>query len=143
MKKIAILTEYGLHAEWVTKPLIEAGFAVDVCPFTEIPEYLATGKYNVVVVGRFYNPRRTKRKAEAVANRVFDALEAFVAKGGGLYTLLPVQDLVPCYALYRRFGLEMQALRVTQETGLGTFEGKTLAYSTAVHPDFAEGVSGV
>ncbi|MCL1857118.1 MAG: hypothetical protein FWF84_05730, partial [Kiritimatiellaeota bacterium] len=140
---IAVLAEYGLHAEWVAKPLTEAGFTVDVCPFQEVPERLATGKYNVLVLGRYYSPRRMKQAELRGMDEVIAAAEAFVRKGGGLYLAFTVDEQMPYKRIFSHFGMEALELRIVQEGGLAGERDQGVMYTTAVHPDFAEGVRGM
>ncbi|MCL1856720.1 MAG: hypothetical protein FWF84_03645, partial [Kiritimatiellaeota bacterium] len=145
MKSIAVLAEYGINAEWVVKPLTEAGFTVDVCPFGEIAERLETGRYNVVALGQFAITRQTKQGEIRVMRRVVDAVEAFVKKGGGAYIAFPITEQMPVHLMFERFGMEVMLLNVVQEEEAIEFkeENRRMLYTTAVHPDFADGVKGV
>ena len=75
-KRPAVLFCHGIHTAYACRPLHEMGLAVDVCKPSELAKRLASGKYNVAVVA-------TLGAAE------LKALDAFLAKGGGVFVCSP------------------------------------------------------
>lgn len=75
-KKPAILFAMGVHNSYIVQPLVAQGFAIDSCTPAQLGERLATGKYNVAVVSTLPDVARK-------------ALDAFVAKGGGVFVCNP------------------------------------------------------
>jgi hypothetical protein len=67
----------------ITKPLVAMGVDVDVCGSGQLPQRLADGKYNVVVVGDFEKRAQTGGAADR------KALVDFLAKGGGVFVCKP------------------------------------------------------
>ncbi len=67
----------------VTKPLVAMGVDVDVCATGQLPQRLAGGTYNVVVVGDF--EKRAQKGGEADRKALID----FLAKGGGVFVCKP------------------------------------------------------
>jgi hypothetical protein len=72
----AVLFSAGVHNKYVTRPLVEMGIDVDVCPAGKLAECLESGKYNVVVVGTMEDAERK-------------AVDAFLARGGGVLVCNP------------------------------------------------------
>ena len=73
----AVLFATGwVHTSYVVKPLVAQGIEVDVCKTGELAARLATGKYNVVVVGTVNDPDRK-------------TLDDFLARGGGVFVCNP------------------------------------------------------
>jgi len=69
----AVLFSTGwVHNQYVVQPLMAMGIDVDVCKEGEIAARLATGKYNVVVVGTVNDQERK-------------SLDDFLARGGGVF----------------------------------------------------------
>jgi hypothetical protein len=74
----AVLFAAGVHSHYVLRPLRELGIEVDACKAGQVAERLATGKFNVVVVGE---PTDADRKA----------VQDFLASGGGVLVCAPGQ----------------------------------------------------
>jgi len=75
-KQPSVLFVGGVHSRYVARPLHEMGIELDSCAQDKLPERLATGKYNVVVVG-------------TVSDQGREALNDFMSKGGGVFVCSP------------------------------------------------------
>ena len=75
-EKPAVLFAMSAHNGYIIKPLVAQGFAVDTCAPAQLPERLASGKFNVVVVSVVPDDGRK-------------AIDAFLAKGGGVFVCNP------------------------------------------------------
>ncbi len=139
----ALLTEIGLHADLSVRPFIEAGFTVTGCAFDEIPAQLATGKYNVLLVGMCYIPRKTKQEERACLAEFHTAVERFVAQGGGVFFFLPVVEVIPVETILAPFGAEFLRLYLDQPDHTHNVGHQQYAYSTEICGPVADGVSGV
>ncbi len=141
-KRPAVLAEYGLHADWVVRPLVEAGFEVEVCPFVELADRLASGRHNVVVLGRYFIPRQTRQGEIRVMDRLTAALDVFVKRGGGVYLTLPVDEQMPYHRLFEHFGVSALPLKIVQDQDGHEDHGRFL-YTSAVDPVLGANVRGV
>ncbi|MHB9133035.1 MAG: hypothetical protein ACYDBB_18360 [Armatimonadota bacterium] len=139
----SILTEHGLHADWVVLPLIAAGFEVDTCPFEELASRLDSGRYNAVVIGRFYAFRQTKQGELAMFERLTAALKAFIGRGGGVYLALPCAEQLNYHLVFEAFGARLLKINVQQNADCYEDRDRRYAYTTDVSPEFAESVTGV
>ncbi len=140
-RRAAVLMEYGAHADWVARPMTEAGFEVGVCDFREIAARLDTGRYNVVVLGRYRIPRHTRQGEIAVMEAVVAAVERHVSRGGGVFACVPVDEQMPFHILFGRFGMEALMLRIVQSSD--TCDNGHMIRASAVAEALGEGVSGV
>ena len=85
----AVLFYGTVHHAYVAKPLAGMGIDIDTCAGGELAKRLASGKYNVVVVGDYMNgPKTIAGDAER------KALDDFMAKGGGVFITKPQQPYV-------------------------------------------------
>ena len=92
VKKPAVLFTTGLHTTYVTKPLHADGIEIHTCAATNLPELLASGRYNVAVV------------TDGLANpRVAAALKAFLEAGGGVLMFPGSRWEEPEYIARQRF----------------------------------------
>lgn len=139
----AILTEIGLHTDLSVRPFIDAGFTVTGCPFDEIPTRLATGQYNVLLVGMCYIPRKTKGEERACLAEFHTAVQRFVAQGGGVFFFLPVVEVIPVETILAPFGAEFLRLYLDQPDHTHNIGHMQYAYSTEICGPVADGVSGV
>ncbi|MFO0890388.1 MAG: hypothetical protein U0790_14750 [Isosphaeraceae bacterium] len=79
----------GAHYRLIARPLVDAGFDIDVCFEDDMPARLATGRYSVVVTTGF---RETvyaddPRRAEAELGPLRKSLGDFTSRGGGVLVL--------------------------------------------------------
>ncbi len=74
--KPVVLFQARVHHSYVAQPLVAMGIEVDAAPAGKLAEMLATGQYNVAVVGTMNDAERK-------------AIEAFLAKGGGVFMCMP------------------------------------------------------
>ncbi|MHB9023368.1 MAG: hypothetical protein ACYC7E_04225 [Armatimonadota bacterium] len=143
----AVLAEAGLHADWIVRPLIDAGFAVRRCNLDEVPALLRSGRYNVLVLGRYYLIRRTKGQLDAILEEVIAAVQEFLQAGGGVFFALPSGGVLPFDNLLGPYGARLLNLTIEDEastlktTSSGT--ALSIAYTTAVSGPVADGVAGV
>ena len=75
-KPAVLFATGGVHSKYVVNPLKAMGIEVDVCDQKALPDRLATGKYNVVVVGTCNEDTRK-------------TLTDFIAHGGGVFVCNP------------------------------------------------------
>ncbi|MHB9131223.1 MAG: hypothetical protein ACYDBB_09060 [Armatimonadota bacterium] len=143
VKRPAILTEWGLHTDWVVKPLIEAGYEVDGCAIEQVPEYLATGQYNVLILGRYAFRRLTKQEELAAIRKLRDAVLAFTGNGGGVFFAAPGISVIPIDEIFAPLGVRLLKLGIEQQDGTETVDGVRYGYSTQVSGPVAAGVRGV
>ncbi len=84
--KPAVLFYGSLHDSYVVKPLVGMGVDVDVCGATQLVERLASGKYNVAVVGDYMGGEHG-----IAGDPERKALDEFMARGGGVLITRPQQ----------------------------------------------------
>ncbi|MHB9023370.1 MAG: hypothetical protein ACYC7E_04235 [Armatimonadota bacterium] len=142
-RRPAILSEAGAHSEWVARPLLEAGFTLDTCSMIEVPERLATGKYNVLVLGTLYCLRRTLQQQQADFAALNKAIADFVARGGGVYFIWPQGGVGDYQELFRPWGAGFIHVRMHDEPGTANEDGMAFGYTTEVSNPVADGVKGV
>jgi len=136
--KPAVLFQGGAHLDYVVKPLVAMGFAVDVAPAGKLPEMLATGQYNVAVVTTMSDAERA-------------AADAFLAKGGGVFACNPEgawhrAEWTPTNEWLTKLGARprWELLQDSEKTNLyRDVMGCQLSWSTAVTAPVNEGVRGV
>ena len=90
-RKPAVLSEAGAHSEWIARPFLEAGLELDKCWLQEVPERLATGQYNVLVLGRLYMMRKTKQQEARAYEALTEAITQLLAAGGGVLLTYPLR----------------------------------------------------
>jgi len=139
----AILTEWGLHADWVVKPLLDAGYTVTGCEIDRIPALLATGQYNVLILGRYALWRKTKSEELAAIRTLGAAIEEFTAKGGGVFFAAPGISVIPVDALFTPLGLRLPHLGIEQSENTVTCADQRYGYSTELSGPLAAGVAGI
>lgn len=79
----------GANETLIARPLVEAGFTIDVCFENEIPKFLATGKYSVLVWAPMWDPTYPPEGEQFRKDfpPIQKAVNDFLAKGGGLLVL--------------------------------------------------------
>ncbi len=138
----AILAEAGLHAAWMARPLLEAGFTLRTCPLIEMPEQVATGRFNAVVFGPCFLPRRTLQEAEAFADRLVAAVHGFLAAGGGVFLSSPSGELVG-QRLLAAVDASVLPLQIEQPNDCFQIApGSTAGYTDAVCAPFNHQLAG-
>lgn len=143
-RRPAVLTEEGLHSDLVARPLVEAGFVVDSCPFEDIPEVLEEGRHNVLLLGRFYLMRRTKQEERQHLRRLGDAIERFLERGGGVFISMPALNVVPTEHVLERFDVGFLPVKIEQESNVVRDGGRAFGYTRAVAGPAAAGeVEGI
>lgn len=143
----AILAEAGVHAEWITKPLLARGFEVSRCGLEDVPDRLASNKFNVLLLGRFYTLRKTKQQEEDILERLGSAMRNFLEAGGGVFFVLPVGGVLPFDGLLGPYGVRILELGMTQ-TEDAVHRGEAMdpvcyGYSTDVKGVYARDVDGI
>lgn len=128
----AVLVEDGMHAAWAAQPLVSAGLAIQSCPFAEIPRRLASGRYNALVLGRYYLPRKTRGEADAFLNEIERAVSAFLAAGGGVFVCLPVVREETAQRLLAPYGAQFLKARIVQQDRTASADGQDCAYTSAL-----------
>lgn len=145
----AVLTEGGAHADWLARPLVEAGGALRHCTLREVPEQLDSGLFNILVLGRFYTVRHTKGEERAAVQALHEAVQRFLARGGGVFFSLPVEGGILDYRPFLDpFGARILSLGIEQDSHVHAVSSDPqhpgeAAYTTDLHPGFASGVEGV
>ncbi len=143
----AILSEAGAHADWIARPFLDAGYTLDTCTLADVPAKLATGLYNVVVLGRWYTQRMTKQEEERLADAVIDAVRTHLAAGGGVFFTLPSGGVLAFDNLIGPYGASIPKLAIDQtEDVIIHDEGVhrlRYAYTREVASCVADGVAGV
>ncbi|MHB9134044.1 MAG: hypothetical protein ACYDBB_23490 [Armatimonadota bacterium] len=146
-RKPAILSEAGAHADWIARPFLDAGLELDTCALAEVPERLATGLYNVLLLGRYYTIRKTKQEEEAVVQAVIAAVQTFLEAGGGVFFTLPGGGVLAFDDLIGPYGAQILNLAIDQPED-SIIEGNNeyriqYAYTTVVEAPFNEGLDGI
>ncbi len=147
--KPAILSESGAHAEWIAQPLLDAGFHLTTCALAEVPSLLAGGKYNVLLLGRFYTLRKTRTQEDLILDDLRREVARFLARGGGVYFTLPIGGVMPHDQLLQDYGARILPLSLDQDdqcvTEGGNEHGEFIryAYTQDVAPEVAAGVTGI
>ncbi|MHB9026506.1 MAG: hypothetical protein ACYC7E_20415 [Armatimonadota bacterium] len=146
-KRPAILSDSSVHAEWLAQPLLDAGFNLCRCPLEEVPARLASGQYNVLLLGRYYTLRHTKQQEDALLAELATALRDFMTKGGGVLFALPSGGVLTYDELLAPYGVQILTLGVRQEEQ-SIIEGSDIdpiiyAYTTAVSPVIGECIDGI
>ncbi len=140
--KPAILAEASLHAELAAQALVDAGFTLQTCPIAEMPARLATGRFNLLVFGRFYLPRKTLQEAEAVAEALVAAVQTLLAKGGGVFFASPSTEKT-AERLLASVGARVLPLQIEQSDRCHSLGGNTMAaYTTEIEAEFRAGIDG-
>ncbi len=146
-RKPAILSEAGAHADWIARPFLDAGFTLDTCTLAEVPAKLATGAYNVVILGRWYTQRMTKQEEDALVRDTIAAVQRHLAAGGGVFFTLPIGGVLDFDDLIKPYGASIPKLAIDQtEDVLILDQGvhkMRYAYTRHIAPCVAEGVGGV
>lgn len=136
----------GAHHRLIARPLVDNGFRVDACDQREIPQKLATGKYNVLVWAPMWD--LTYRPDEAEFQKEFPRLQKavhdFLAEGGGVLVLGPAdQTGFTCsWSLTEPWGARLLHESIRDSAGHQTYI-VAWAYTTQVFGPAAPGVSGV
>lgn len=135
------------HDKLVVKPLSEAGFQINVCEQADLPEKLASGKYNILAWVPIYdvtNDADLARYKEEFP-RVKKAVEEFLARGGTLFMPGPSeQQAIPAtWALTEQWGLRVLCERIGARDGGVEYFGPHWAYTTKISGPAAPGVKGV
>jgi hypothetical protein len=146
-RKPAVLSEAGAHSDWIARPFLEAGLELDKCWLHEVPERLATGQYNVLVLGRLYMLRKTKQQEARAYEALSEAMVRFVAEGGGIFLSYPSGGVGPYRELFHPWGAGFYDLLIKDpETAVYDGEGeygREYDYTTHIHEALAEGVKGM
>ncbi|HEY3415259.1 MAG TPA: hypothetical protein VGM23_00115, partial [Armatimonadota bacterium] len=146
-KRPAILSDSSVHADWLAQPLLEAGYTLSRCPLEEVPARLASGQYNVLLLGRYYTLRHTKQQEDILLAELTAALRDFLARGGGVFFTLPSGGVLPYDELLAPYGVQILTLGVRQEEQsicAGDEISPTIyAYTSAIAPEIGEGIDGV
>jgi len=145
--KPAILTEAGLHTDWVARPLLDAGHELKRCTLAEVPDLLDTGRYNVLVIARYYTLRKTMQQEEEIVARLVESLRRFLEAGGGLYFTLPIGGVTHFDGVLGPYGAKIIAIGIEQPDQVAIHdkgvERVRYGYTTDVRSPVAEGVDGV
>ncbi len=143
----AILSEAGAHADWIARPFLDAGYALDTCTLAEVPARLATGQYNVLILGRWYTMRMTKQEEERLVTRVIEAVQQHLAAGGGVFFALPIGGVLAYDRLLGPYGAQILSLAVDQTEDVIIHDvdvnRKRFAYTRNIAPAVRDGVGGV
>ena len=146
-KRLAILTEAGAHADWVARPLRDAGIELTHCAFADVPGLLDTGLYNVLLLGRFYTLRQTKQQEATAVRELAAAVRRFLDAGGGVFFTLPIGGVLKPEVLLDAYGVRILDLAVRQPEHLFyPVAGSTtrcFAYTSEIAGPFRQGVDGV
>lgn len=140
--KPAILAEASLHAELAAGAFVAQGFTLQTCPIAEMPARLASGHFNVLILGRFYLPRKTLQEAGTVADELVSAIHTLLAKGGGVFFASPSSEKTAerLLAAVRARVLPLQIEQTDHCHNLGN--NTVAAYTTEIDPEFNEGIDG-
>lgn len=145
--KPAILSEAGAHSDWIARPFLEAGLELDKCWLHEVPERLATGRYNVLVLGRLYMLRKTKQQEEVAYQALREAMKELLAQGGGIFLTFPSGGVGPFRELFEPWGAGFLDFRIADpETAIYEGEGdygNEYDYTRCICEELAEGVEGI
>lgn len=145
--RLAILTEVGAHADWVAKPLVDAGVELKHGSLPEIPRLLDTGLYNVLLLGRFYTLRQTKQQEATAVRELVAAVRRFLDAGGGVFFTLPIGGVLKPEELLEAYGVRILDLAVNQTDSLfhpaSNSTSRAFAYTTEIAEPFRQGVDGV
>jgi hypothetical protein len=146
-RKPAILSEAGAHADWIARPFLEAGYTLDTCSLAEVPGKMATGGYNVLILGRWYTQRKTKQEEEALVVGVLETVRQHLAAGGGVFFTLPIGGVLAFDRLIGPYGADICNLAIDQpdnviinDMDVHRFRN---AYTTNISPLVSDGVEGV
>lgn len=145
----AILSEAGLHSDWLVRPMLDAGFTVSRCTMDEVPHKLASGQFNVLILGRYYTLRRTRGQEALVVERLWDAVREFMRAGGGVFFGFPVGDVIPFRSWLADYDVAIPVTGLDQtrdvliEDPSSSLGGKVYGYTTDVAEPFADGVEGI
>ncbi len=136
-KPAVLFYGYTPHTTYVARPLHELDLEIDTCPKGKLIETLAAGKHNVVVVGTLTTPER-------------DALDAFMAKGGGVLACNPVsypreEDFNQTCQWLLKHGARVrwEMLQDRDATNVVNVTFGALSFSDKVLPPVNAGVRGV
>ena len=143
IRKPAVLVENRLHADWVARPLVDAGFELDTCPFAEIPTRLATGAYNVLLLGRYSVQRKTKQEELAFMIVLRNALHSFLEAGGGALLFSSGSDIVPIDVLTEGAGAAFLEMMVEEPDHPYHNGGQVYACTRWITGPIATGVNAV
>ena len=146
-RKPAVLSEAGAHSDWIARPFLEAGLELDKCWLHEVPERLATGHYNVLVLGRLYMLRKTKQQEATAYEALSEAMVSFLAQGGGVFLSYPSGGVGPYRELFHPWDAGFLDFRVSDSAtavydGEGEY-GNEYDYTRCVCEELAEGVEGL
>ncbi len=146
-RKPAVLSEAGAHSDWIARPFLEAGLELDKCWLHEVPDRLASGQYNVLVLGRLYMLRKTKQQEERAYEALRAAMVRFLAEGGGILLSYPSGGVGPYRELFHPWGAGFCDLLIKDPEmavydGEGDY-GREYDYTTHIDERLAEGVEGI
>lgn len=141
--KPTLLVETGLHADEVARPLVAAGFALDTCAFAEVPGRLATGSYNVLLLGRYSLLRKTKQEGLAFMAEMRDAIQRFLAGGGGVLLFSSGSEIVPIDVLTEGTGAAFLEMMVEEPEQSHRNGGQIYACTRWITGPVAAGVQAV
>lgn len=139
----AILAEWGLHTDWIAKPLLAAGFEVACCSADEIPAQLASGRFNVLIMGRYAFWRKTRQAELATVRNIRDAVQEFLSRGGGVFLAGPGIGVIPVAEILDPLGITLLKLGVEQDADIATAERWTFASTTRISGPVASGVQRI
>jgi hypothetical protein len=135
------------HDQLVVKPLTEAGFEIDVCEQNEIPDRLASGRYNILCWVPMWDVTNDNDIARYKTEfpPIKKAVEDFLSKGGALFMPGPSeQQAIPAtWAVTEGWGLHILCERTGDlQTGPEYF-GPCWSYASNVSGPASPGVKGV
>ena len=135
--KPAVLFAAGVHSGYVVKPLHAMGIEVDACKAGQVAERLASGKFNVAVVGTLDEAGRK-------------AVQDFLASGGGVLVCSPGPYKPADWTATNQWLTDLGArprwevLQDSEKTNVvADVMGCRLSWSDQVSPPVNEGVRGV
>ena len=136
--KPAVLFTSRLHASYFAKPLHDAGIEIQTCDGGTLPNLLASGKYNVVVI--------TGGLGDAT---VAGALKAFMADGGGVLVYPGAQWAEADYLATQHFlegygaHFTMSVIKENDPTKIVSAMFVKLIATDSILPPFNDGVPGL
>lgn len=139
--------ESGAHYKLIAKPLVDAGFEVDVCMEDDLPKVLASGKYNALVYAPLVVSVLDETQRQTY-NKIFPAIQKaladFMAKGGGVFIMSPCDQeyLIASRILTEPWGARILVEEIKDPAGDKDYFVKWL-HTTQVAGPVTNGVHGV